>query len=445
MGRSVLFLSREKLNLPDFLKDFLDEKSPQICYAKHMKRQMIKIMNFILITSLILALAIPVAEPMPRVHATSISQVKDNIENAQNQLEQINEHLIALQDEQDLLAEQIDDINAEIINTMTSIGLKEDEIVVKEVELTDKQGEIDKTQKEYEAAKAKEEKQYADMVTRVQKMYEMGSGNFLHLFLQGKGFSEILNRMDFVEHIYKFDRLQLESYVETKNLVHALWDQLELEKENLEKDKAQLEVDKAVLQEQKSTLDGMLAAKKQESSNYEAEIKRARQEAAVAKKLLQQEQKKLKQLQAQQNQSQSNSGQSNAANGNYATTSYTSTIDNASGSDLGKKVAKYACQYIGNPYVYGGTSLTNGADCSGFVYRVYKDFGYNLPRTSYEQRSAGTGVEYSQAEPGDLICYDGHIGIYIGGGLIVHASSAKTGIKVSRAGYRSILAVRRIV
>jgi cell wall-associated NlpC family hydrolase len=120
-------------------------------------------------------------------------------------------------------------------------------------------------------------------------------------------------------------------------------------------------------------------------------------------------------------------------------------IDNASGSDLGKQIAKYASQFIGNPYVAGGTSLTNGADCSGFTYAVYRDFGYSLPRTSYEQRSAGTSVSYSEAQPGDLICYDGHVAMYIGGGLIVHASTAKTGIKVSYATYREILSVRRII
>ncbi len=120
-------------------------------------------------------------------------------------------------------------------------------------------------------------------------------------------------------------------------------------------------------------------------------------------------------------------------------------INNASGSDLGKQIARYGCQFIGNPYVYGGTSLTNGTDCSGFTYKVYQNFGYNLPRTSYAQRSAGKEVSYSEAQPGDLICYDGHIGIYIGGGYIVHASSVKTGIKVSKATYRTILSVRRIL
>ena len=326
---------------------------------------------------------------------------------------------------------------------MTSIGLKEDEIAAKEVELTDKQEEIGVTQEAYEEAKAREEKQYADMLKRIRDMYENSTSTYLGLFLSGDGLSDMLNRMDYIEKIYEYDRLKLEEYEATKNEVHDLWDQLEAEKEQLESDKTQLESDREALQAQRSELDNMLEQKKQESANYDAEIDKYKQEAAVAKKLLQQEKKQLQELQQQQ--AQQSAGNTAAATGTYTTTDYTATIDNASGSDLGKRVAKYACQYIGNPYVAGGTSLTNGADCSGFTYRVYKDFGYNLPRTSYEQRSAGTGVNYSDAQPGDLICYDGHVAIYIGGGKIVHASSSKTGIKVSNANYRTILAVRRIV
>lgn len=113
---------------------------------------------------------------------------------------------------------------------------------------------------------------------------------------------------------------------------------------------------------------------------------------------------------------------------------------------LGQNIVNYAMQFVGNPYVYGGTSLTNGADCSGFVMSVYKHFGINLPRTSGEQGKCGTNVGGIQnAQPGDLVSYAGHIGIYIGNGQIVHASSAKTGIKVSNATYRPILSVRRIV
>ena len=106
-------------------------------------------------------------------------------------------------------------------------------------------------------------------------------------------------------------------------------------------------------------------------------------------------------------------------------------------------MADYGLKFVGNPYVYGGTSLTNGADCSGFVQSVYKNFGISLPRTSSEQRSVG--VEYADAQPGDIVCYAGHVGIYIGNGKIVHASSPSTGIKVGNATYRSILAVRRVL
>ena len=108
----------------------------------------------------------------------------------------------------------------------------------------------------------------------------------------------------------------------------------------------------------------------------------------------------------------------------------------SSGSGKGQSVVNYAMQFIGNPYVFGGTSLTNGADCSGFVQSVYKNFGVSLPRSSTQQRSAGTGVSYAEAQPGDIICYAGHVGIYIGNNQIVHASSPSTGIKVGNATYK---------
>lgn len=112
---------------------------------------------------------------------------------------------------------------------------------------------------------------------------------------------------------------------------------------------------------------------------------------------------------------------------------------------VGQEVVNFACQFIGNPYVWGGTSLTNGADCSGFVQSVFANFGVTLPRTSYEQRGAGVGISYAEAMPGDLICYDGHIGIYIGNDQIVNAMSPSQGIGISSATYANILAVRRVL
>ena len=111
----------------------------------------------------------------------------------------------------------------------------------------------------------------------------------------------------------------------------------------------------------------------------------------------------------------------------------------------GQAIVDYACQFIGNPYVWGGTSLTDGADCSGFVQSVFAHFGISLPRTTYDQINAGVEVSYDQAMPGDLICYDGHIGIYIGKGQIVNAQNPEQGIGISPATYTTILSVRRIV
>jgi cell wall-associated NlpC family hydrolase len=136
-------------------------------------------------------------------------------------------------------------------------------------------------------------------------------------------------------------------------------------------------------------------------------------------------------------------------NGSYAYvyTKYLSKTksSSSSGTSKGQQIANYAVQFVGNPYKYGGTSLTNGADCSGFTQSVFKKYGYSLPRTSSEQRSAGTKVSWSDKKAGDLICYYGHVAIYIGNNKVVHASSAKTGIKItSPANYRAVASVRRI-
>lgn len=120
------------------------------------------------------------------------------------------------------------------------------------------------------------------------------------------------------------------------------------------------------------------------------------------------------------------------------------TYESPTGS-TGADVVKFAKQFVGNPYVYGGTSLTNGADCSGFVMSVYSNFGVSLPHSSAADRNVGAAVNgLENAQPGDIICYSGHVGIYAGDGQIVHASTSKTGIIVSSATYRSILSIRRI-
>ena len=376
------------------------------------------------------------------VHATSISGIKDKINNKkeeietnQNHLSDINDQMEGYEGELDVLAEQMDDLNAEIINILASIGVLEEEIAQKELDIADAQAE-------YDAAVETQKTQEEAMTSQVRLMYMKGSNSLLSLLLENFSFGKLLNRLDYAEAVMAYNNQMLEDYIATKELVLELWNTLETEK-------ASLEADKTALQEQKDYCDTLLTDLKSKSDNYEALYAKAQAEAAAVKKEIQKEQKELKKLQQDLANAEAEEARKNLLNKEYAATDYTKIIDNASGSDIGKKIAKYACQYIGNPYVYGGTSLTKGADCSGFTYRVYKDFGYTLDRTSYAQRSNGKEVAYKDAQPGDLICYSGHIGIYIGGGYIVHASNSKPyprgGIKVNKATYRTILSVRRIV
>ena len=161
----------------------------------------------------------------------------------------------------------------------------------------------------------------------------------------------------------------------------------------------------------------------------EEEERRRAREAAAAKAA-------AKGSSGQKGSSSSSSGSSSGGGASYSV---------GSGSEMGVAVAEYALQFVGNPYVYGGTSLTKGADCSGFVMSVYANFGVSLPHSSKADRSQGSAVaSLDEAQPGDLICYSGHVALYIGNGQIVHASNPTKGICVSGASYRKILAIRRI-
>ncbi len=361
------------------------------------------------------------------VSATTIQDLQNDIQQQQQHLDEVNDNISSIEDEQEILEEEIADLDAELINMLTSIGILEDDIGAKAEEII-------VAQADYDAAKAVETEQYEAMKIRIQYMYENGNNSYLMILFESDSMSDLLNKAEYVEQIYAYDRKKLEEF-------HATTLKVEELKVKLETEKATLEQQKLEIERQQAQLDILLEQKKALSEDYEVQLAKARQEAATYKAKIKEDQKKIAQIEAEERRKLA---ALNASKGN-SNTSTATIITNATGSELGKQIANYACQYIGNPYVYGGTSLTNGTDCSGFTYRVYADFGYSLPRTSFAQRNAGKSVDYANAQPGDLICYEGHVGIYIGGGKIVHASTPSTGIKVSNATYRTILAVRRII
>lgn len=406
-----------------------------------MKKVKIQWINSLCIVSLVIGMwSYPV---LPVYADRTIDEVQDSIDQQQEILDGLGDQINTLTDEQDLIQEEMDDLNAELINIMTSISMLEDDIIEKEADIV-------LTQQDYEEARETEENQQAAMMAQAKMTYERGRSSWFSLLLESKSFSDMLNRMTYAENIQKYNDNLLTEYEKTKQLVQDLWDRLEAEKTDLETQKADL-VD------QKAYHDELLVQAKAQFDNFDSLIAQAKSEAAAAKKILQAEQKELKRLKDEERRRQEEERRrqeeekrrQEALNKTYETTSYTEIVDASSGSEEGKKIAKYGLQYIGNKYVYGGTSLTNGTDCSGFTMRVYEAFGYSLPRTSYQQRSSGKEVAYADAQPGDLVCYSGHIGIYIGGGYVVHASSSQPyprgGIKVSKATYRKILSVRRII
>ncbi|MCQ2540696.1 MAG: NlpC/P60 family protein [Lachnospiraceae bacterium] len=347
----------------------------------------------------------------------------------------------------------VEDSIEETTSALTQIML---ELELLDVDIANKETDIDNATVALNDAILREQEQYDAMKIRIQYLYETGNEDLLTVYMESGSISEALTRADYIEGLYSYDRQMLGEYQDTVLEVSELKSSLETEREELldlqaeyEEEQASMELVIDELQELSDDYAAKISAAQSQANQYAATI--AAQNAALqsldaqiteaeaeeARKKAEEEAKLLAEA------AQNGTGVTVTTTGNV--TYDTTPIYNSGGSDLGKAIANYGCQFIGNPYVYGGTSLTQGADCSGFTMSVYKNFGYNLPRSSSAQQSVGREVSYSEAQPGDIICYSGHVAIYIGNGQIVHASTPSGGIKIGSATFRTIITVRRVI
>lgn len=379
---------------------------------------------------------------------------KDRQNSEQQKLDSVTGTIGSIQGNVDAAAEEVEEVDAALVETIASVEIIEEE-------LKEKEEVLQKTTADYEAAKETEQKQYDAMKLRIRFMYEKGDSTYLQLLLESQNFGDMVNKADYVEQLYSYDRKMLEEYQRVKQETEDL-------KNQLEDEKAELQAQQHELEEEQKSLTIMLNEKKKAYDDYETQLAQAKREAAVYKANIKKQSDEIRQLESASSQKDSEiqaakraeeearkaqeealRRQSEEGGASYGSSSSGSSRQYASPSSFsgskGQQLANYACQFIGNPYVPGGTSLTDGADCSGFVWRVYKDFGYSVPRTSYSFRSYGSEVSYSEAQPGDVICYAGHVALYIGNGQIVHASTQRTGIKITNATYKEMLTIRRIV
>lgn len=352
-----------------------------------------------------------------------------------------------------------------------------------QLDMENQEKRIHQSEEDLSDAQEQEKAQYAAMKKRIRYMYETGDASFLETLVTADSFTDLINKAEYIQNVHTYDRKQLDEYVKIKEEVQNLKFELEAGQAEMEQMAGDMKVQETELQNTLNDMESRIADFDDQLETAKAKAQEqleqltAQTESMGASAGTQQEAQKPSNT-SSGNTEKTDSGSSkpsgsnssgNSSSGSSSTGSQGSGNTNSddkdsdisnsgstssgstskpSNSALGQQIANKACEYIGNPYEYGGNSLTNGIDCSGFVQAIHKKFGISTPRTSSALRSGGKAVSYSDMLPGDVICYSGHVAIYIGGNQIVHASNSapypQGGIKISSPpNYRTVLAVRR--
>ena len=329
-----------------------------------------------------------------------------------------------LEKEKKELQKEIDALDSQLVDLLTEVNQLEAEISSKEKEIAD-------TQTELEAAQKAVDEQYQAMTLRIQYMYENDDRNVLTILLESGSITDFLNRLEYVNSVYAYDRELLDSYEATQTEIQEM-------KTGLEEEMASLQSQKSTLSAKQTSLNQMISAKEGQMDDFDTQLEEARALAA-RQAALEEEQRRQ--------QEENNSGNANTGGG--SSDNVNGDLDPGHSTNVsGSEVVSYANTFVGYPYKWGGNDPHTGADCSGFVQYVYAHFGitWSGRMTSVTFRNVGKEVSYNNMEPGDIVCYSGHVAIYAGGGKIVEAQSTAAGITNNRSvNNKKIITIRRVL
>lgn len=405
-------------------------------------------MKYKKITALVLGAAILLSVPASHseIWATpsSKSEAEDELNDIENQMNNLEDQYSDIENELSEKAQELSEL------------LAEQEILENDIAAT--QTAIDQAEVDLAIAKEKEAEEYEAMKLRIQYMYENSTqDSVVDAILNSNGIVDMLNRVEYVSQVHKADRDLMEDYKAAVEEVETLAVELETQMNDL------LTLQE-VSEHQEAELQTAMAALKSEAANYEEQITAAERRASdladyieeqnrlieeQQRQLLLQQQKEEEERRQQQNAGSSSGSSSSSSNSSFGSSGYLtdSSSDPAFSSNVtGEELVNYALKFVGNPYKWGGNSLTNGCDCSGFVHLIYAHFGFDVPRQSQAFKTCGQAVSFSNIKAGDIVVYPGHVAIYIGNGKIVEAQSSKAGITCTRSVTCSkILAIRRVL